>query len=200
MDLACIRNKKTQDHGRVCPIRIQPARQWQQPPDHDRTSCLPWKSAGRARFPVNGKAGPPIQDGQLLGPSPACAGDFTQTRALLVTGRIRRKKIQAQLEAMITPDPRDPICPLCLRPIPPTQQDAHHLVPQSQGGKQTVVLHRICHRQVHALLTETELARHYNTVDALKTQSEVARFLKWVQTKPDAFFEKSRKSHRLKNR
>jgi hypothetical protein len=28
----------------------------------------------------------------------------------------------------------------------------------------------------------------------------MARFIRWVQTKPDAFFEKSRKSQRLKNR
>jgi hypothetical protein len=28
----------------------------------------------------------------------------------------------------------------------------------------------------------------------------MARFIQWVQTKPDAFFEKSRKSQRLQNR
>jgi hypothetical protein len=59
------------------------------------------------------------------------------------------------------------ICPLCDREIPPAQRDAHHLVPKSKGGRRTQFLHRVCHRQVHALLTETELARQYATVEAL---------------------------------
>jgi hypothetical protein len=116
-----------------------------------------------------------------------------------VTGRIRKKQIQARLEALPTPRSGDAICPLCERPIPVRQQDAHHLVPKSHGGTETVVLHRICHRQIHALLTEAELARHYPSVKALKAQTEMARFIRWVQTKPDDFFEKSRKSRRLKN-
>lgn len=33
-------------------------------------------------------------------------------------------------------DPSDPICPLCLRPIPPdVPQSLHHLVPKLKGGK-----------------------------------------------------------------
>jgi hypothetical protein len=78
------------------------------------------------------------------------------------------------------------------------QQNAHHLVPKLRGGKGTVVLHRICHCQIHALLTETELARHYNTIEVLQGQTEMIGFLKWVKTKPPAFFEKSRISQRLK--
>lgn len=117
-----------------------------------------------------------------------------------MTGRIRKKLIQAQLEALPAPRSFAVLCPLCERPIPPSQQDAHHLVPKSHGGAHTVVLHRICHRQIHALFTEAELARLYATVEALKQHEAVARFIRWVQTKPDAFFEKSRKSQRLRSR
>ncbi len=117
-----------------------------------------------------------------------------------MTGRIRKKLIQAQLEALPVPRSAETVCPLCERPIPPSQQDAHHLVPKSHGGTQTVVLHRICHRQIHALFTETELARQYTTVDSLRQSEEMSRFIRWVQTKPDVFFEKSRKSQRLKSR
>jgi gluconate kinase len=117
-----------------------------------------------------------------------------------VTGRIRKKLIQAQLEALPAPRSDAVLCPLCERPIPSSQQDAHHLVPKSHGGVQTAVLHRICHRQIHALFTETELARQYATVEALKQHEEMVHFIRWVQTKPDAFFEKSRKSQRLKYR
>lgn len=91
-----------------------------------------------------------------------------------------------------------PHCPLCQRAIPPDQQDAHHLVPRSQGGRQTVLLHRICHRQIHALLSEVELARQYPSIEALSTHPELARFVAWVRRKPESFFQRTRKSTRLR--
>ncbi len=90
----------------------------------------------------------------------------------------------------------DLICPLCERKIPLSQRDAHHLVPKSKGGRYTEYLHRICHRQIHALLTETELAKQFNSVDALLTHSDMAHFVAWVKTKPDDFMERTRKSQR----
>ncbi len=92
------------------------------------------------------------------------------------------------------------ICPLCLRPIPPSQRDRHHLVPKSRGGRETAFLHRICHRQVHALFTETELARHFATADALMAHPEMQTFVAWVRTKPDDFFVATRKSARVRRR
>ena len=92
------------------------------------------------------------------------------------------------------------VCPLCELPIPPAQRDAHHLVPKSRGGRHTEFLHRVCHRQIHALLTETELARQYATVQALLTHPEIRRFVDWVRTKPDDFFVATRKSARVRRR
>ena len=116
----------------------------------------------------------------------------------VLRGRIKRK--QALLTGAYPRPGIDGLstCPLCERPVPASQADAHHLVPKSRGGAETVILHRICHRQVHALLTETELERHYSTVDSLKSHPELARFLAWVKGKPDDFFERTRKSKRLK--
>lgn len=92
------------------------------------------------------------------------------------------------------------VCPLCGRPIPPAQRDAHHLVPKGKGGRVTTYLHRICHRQIHAVLTETELARQYATVDALLAHPDISTFVAWVRTKPDDFFVSVRKSARVKKR
>jgi hypothetical protein len=50
-------------------------------------------------------------------------------------------------------------------------------------------MHRICHRQVHALFTETELATRFSTVEALLQQPEVQKFVAWVRNKPPAFYE-----------
>ncbi len=94
----------------------------------------------------------------------------------------------------------DVVCPLCGRPIPAAQRDAHHLVPKSKGGWQTTFMHRICHRQIHALLKETELARQYATVEALLAHPELRVFVAWVQTKPADFFVSTRKSVRVRKR
>ena len=119
-----------------------------------------------------------------------------------MSGRIKKKLLQAQLSLLdsITKAGGDLVCPLCDRKIPASQRDAHHLTPKSRGGTETVVLHRICHRQIHALFTETELARQLNTVGLLQTHDEMIPFIKWIRTKPDDFFEKTRKSHRLKSK
>lgn len=116
-----------------------------------------------------------------------------------MTGRIRRKLIANQ-QAFTKAAAQPFICPLCERPIPDSQKDAHHLVPKSKGGKHTEYLHRICHRQIHALFTETELAKHYNHVDALLAHPEMARFVAWVKNRPDDFYERTRKSQRLQVR
>lgn len=115
-------------------------------------------------------------------------------------GRIKRKQMQEAILGTRCLASESLVCPLCDRPVPPLQRDAHHLIPKSRGGVQTVILHRICHRQVHALFTEAELERDYAHVDALRAHSEMARFIEWVKRKPDDFFERTRKSQRIKQR
>lgn len=112
------------------------------------------------------------------------------------SGRIRRQQLAQRLDALPAAAAGDPPCPLCGRPIPPAQQDAHHLVPRSEGGRHTALLHRICHRQVHALFSEAELARDYATADALRAHPDMARFVDWVRSKPPDFMERTRRSGR----
>ena len=90
--------------------------------------------------------------------------------------------------------PSDPICPLCLRPIPPAaKQSHHHLVPKLKGGKggPTVLVHQICHNEIHATLTEAELARDYNTPEALRAHPRLAAFFRWVAKRPPDFHSRS---------
>ncbi len=109
-------------------------------------------------------------------------------------GKIRKKLQSAQ--AMRTIVEEQPVCPICGRAIPPAQRDAHHLIPKSKGGKSTEFLHRICHRQIHALFSETELARVLNTAEALREQPDMQKFIAWVSSKPDEFYERTSKSLR----
>lgn len=88
-------------------------------------------------------------------------------------------------------------CPLCDRAIVPgPSADEHHLVPRSQGGRAKTLVHRICHRKIHATFSEKELAREYASWDALRSHSEIADFVRWVAGKPPEFWAPSRKPRR----
>ncbi len=88
-------------------------------------------------------------------------------------------------------------CPLCGRPLVQGQSiDEHHLLPKSQGGRQTYTVHRICHRKIHATFTEKELARSYGTWTLLQAHEDIAAFIVWVQKKPPEYYDNSVKASR----
>jgi len=66
-------------------------------------------------------------------------------------------------------------------------------VPKLKGGKggATVLLHQICHNEIHATLTEAELARDYSTIAALRAQPRLAKFIAWVAKRPPDFHSKT---------
>ncbi len=111
-------------------------------------------------------------------------------------GRIRKKLIATDIEPAKEAEPL--LCPICDRVIPNSQKDAHHLIPKSKGGRATEYLHRICHRQIHALFNETELAKSLNTAESLKAHPDMQRFVSWVINKPVGFYQRTSKSDRIK--
>jgi hypothetical protein len=74
----------------------------------------------------------------------------------------------------------------------------HHLIPRTRHANKrnkrefdrNDVHHRIarlcraCHKQVHAVLTEKQLEREFNTLAALRGHPEIARFVDWVKAQP----------------
>jgi hypothetical protein len=84
------------------------------------------------------------------------------------------------------------VCPLCGRPMA-KPCNRHHLLPLSKGGKNTptIMLHKICHDKIHAVFTEVELKRYYDTIDKLKQHEEIAKFIKWLGNKEPEFYDKS---------
>lgn len=86
-----------------------------------------------------------------------------------------------------------PICPLCLRVLPPdVPQSLHHLIPKLKGGKggPVVLLHHICHKEIHARFSEAELARRLNSIEALRAAPELAGFLTWIAKRPPEFLSR----------
>lgn len=96
-----------------------------------------------------------------------------------------------------------PQCALCLRPIPPhAKQSLHHLIPKLKGGAHgpTVLLHQLCHNEIHRALTEAELARSYYTPELLRAHPQLAKFIAWVAKRPPDFHAKSSRSRRRRKR
>lgn len=79
-----------------------------------------------------------------------------------------------------------PRCWLCGRPLG-RRVEWHHPVPKSRGGRETVPLHPICHRTIHAAVTNAELARIGNRPAALLEREPIAKFVTWVEKKPPDF-------------
>lgn len=77
-------------------------------------------------------------------------------------------------------------CWLCDRPLG-RRVEWHHPVPKSRGGRETVPLHPICHRTIHATFSNAELARLPPRADALREHEKIRRFLSWIAKKPADF-------------
>jgi hypothetical protein len=83
-------------------------------------------------------------------------------------------------------------CFLCARPLG-RRVEWHHPVPKSRGGRETVPVHPICHRFIHATLTNKELERGFASAEALRGHAEVAKFVAWVAGKEPDFHAPTRR-------
>lgn len=99
-------------------------------------------------------------------------------------GRVKRLAglaIAARRQEPVEPS----TCALCERPLG-VRTERHHVVPRSEGGHVTVPLHPICHRAIHAVLANADLAQ-IGTIEGVRARPEVARFLRWIRSKPADF-------------
>jgi len=110
-----------------------------------------------------------------------------------MVGRVKRKAGLAEAAARAARDAPPPPCPICDRPLG-VRVEWHHLVPKSEGGRITAAVHPICHRTVHALIPNADLARHYADPSALRAHPDIARFARWVADKPPDFHAPTRRS------
>lgn len=90
-------------------------------------------------------------------------------------------------------------CPLCQRKLGARVED-HHLVPRTYKGRETVALHPICHRKIHATFTERELKEHFHTIERLRAHEAVCAFVNWISSKPPDFHGRTKPSRALRDK
>lgn len=79
-------------------------------------------------------------------------------------------------------------CPICNREmIDGVSINDHHLIPKTFKGKESITLHKICHRMIHANISTRELKNYYHTIERLLEHEDIIKFVKWVQTKNPEF-------------
>lgn len=76
-------------------------------------------------------------------------------------------------------------CELCQREM--ECLTVHHLVPRQNTKRKkldpspTIDICSACHRQIHALFDNKHLAKELNTLEKLKNEPKMQKFLVWVK-------------------
>lgn len=86
------------------------------------------------------------------------------------------------------------VCELCGRKG--VEITIHHLIPKKEGGKDmaTANLCIPCHRQIHALYSNRELALRLNTIEKLQEDEKISKYLRWIKKQHSLNGIKIRKS------
>lgn len=85
-------------------------------------------------------------------------------------------------------------CPVCGRPMYQGDSvDRHHWQPKSRGGRKAAYLHRTCHRKLHSLFSDRELAEHFATPNQVRAHPQMQAFIQWVRRQPPQRVARHRK-------
>lgn len=91
-------------------------------------------------------------------------------------------------------------CELCGREE--VETTIHHLTPKEMGGAflPTAKLCIPCHKQIHAIYMNDELATRLSTIHELKQDEKLKSFVKWIRKQPSSKLVQIRKSKERKQR
>ena len=92
------------------------------------------------------------------------------------------------------------ICELCGRNN--VETTVHHLLPREMGGSYgpTADLCIPCHKQIHALYTNQELAIRLSSIEELRRDDQLMRFVKWIRKQPSTKIMRIKKSNERKRK
>lgn len=92
-------------------------------------------------------------------------------------------------------------CPLCEREG--ARMEAHHLQTRRKDKRDTEDVCQACHRQIHALFTNTELrdpSRNLDSVEGLLADERMARAVAYIKKQPPGAKVTTRQSNHAKRR
>lgn len=86
-------------------------------------------------------------------------------------------------------------CELCEREG--VEITEHHLIPREEGGGKLAKANLCipCHKQIHALYTNKELALRLNTIQDLKRDEKISKFIRWIRKQPSTTIIRTKRSN-----
>ena len=92
------------------------------------------------------------------------------------------------------------LCELCGREN--VEITIHHLLPKEMGGTfgPSANLCIPCHKQIHALYKNEEIASRLTTLSELRKDEKLVRFIKWIRKQPPTKIMKIKKSKERKGK
>jgi len=101
-------------------------------------------------------------------------------------------------------------CPICSRKlITGDSIDEHHLVPKTFKNRykdkvhtkdNKIIIHKVCHRKIHATFAEIDLYSYYHTVERILEHVEIQKFIKWIAKKPLDYYSKNKETRERKHK
>ena len=90
------------------------------------------------------------------------------------------------------------ICELCNRSV--SMLTKHHLIPLEKGGKKLDTIHLCptCHTAIHALFTNRELASRFNSLERIKNDFKIIKYLKFIENIPGDSYVSIKKSRHVR--
>lgn len=108
-------------------------------------------------------------------------------------GRVKRMAGLKQAVARLPADENAEQCGLCRRAFG-RKVEWHHRIPKSRGGTELLPVHPICHRIIHASVSNHDLATTFADLDVLRARPDISRFLRWIADKPPDFHAPTRRA------
>jgi 5-methylcytosine-specific restriction enzyme A len=105
---------------------------------------------------------------------------FSQQETLLLLATFLGGKSMGKKQTLVGD------CELCFRTD--VEITIHHLTPKEVGGAflPTAKLCLPCHKQIHAIYTNEELAARMNTIERLRDDDTIKKFVRYIQKQPSS--------------
>lgn len=102
---------------------------------------------------------------------------------------MKRRNQSNSLLPRLTDEPQR--CILCEREV--AHITRHHLIPRAEGGTEVVDLCIPCHKTLHSFFSNRTLSTELYTIDSLRQDPEIARYLEWIRKQPDRVIRVARR-------